>query len=424
MAHRINFILLRDFLLGQGATQVIQALTGLIIVRYLSAEQFAILTLAFAFQTTASIYTEMGVGAAILPLVGQNTEDRTKLMRLVSAAFQLRYLYFGIVSVVCIWLFLVTSQDKGWNPLLTASLLGSILLTLWSSGNINIYSVPLRIRKDLKGIYLAQVLPGVSRLFIVIVLFIAGLANAANLAWIAALAVVAGGWMIQRRADLPHTGNWQQLKPERRNLLAFTIPLIPGTIFYALQGQLLVFLAAAFSSTARLAELGALGRLGILFALAGALAGQVIAPWFAKLPLEELTKNYFIVVSGYLTLIGIAVIVASSLPTPFLWILGPQYSHLSGILPLAFFGSTLALLCGALWTLNHSRGWIYWWGELMNIPAVIITQLAGFIILGSETLNSLYWIVIAGQVATAIVYLAVSFKGLRGSIRQMKFSPT
>ena len=65
-------------------------------------------------------------------------------------------------------------------------------------------------------------------------------------------------------------------RQERQEVLRYILPVVPGSIYYALQSNILIWLAAYFGTEHQVADLGALGRLGHLFALFTFVSGSLM----------------------------------------------------------------------------------------------------------------------------------------------------
>jgi hypothetical protein len=152
--------------------------------------------------------------------------------------------------------------------------------------------------------------------------------------------------------------------------------MYPFTIFNCLQGQLSVGLISLFGASAQVADMGALGRLIVIFGLAGAPLVQIAIPSFARskdrrqllAQFRKVCALYALFATGIL---GLAVL----LPTPILWLLGPQYSHLSNELRFTVLGMIVNGYSTITWGLLMARGWVQ--SMTLVIPVGIAAQIAG-----------------------------------------------
>ena len=150
-----------------------------------------------------------------------------------------------------------------------------------------------------------------------------------------------------------------------------------NAVFFCLQGQITIFLISFFGSRATsVAEIGALGRLAMIFAVLGQLLTNVFVPAFARcqslgpecggsMPASSAESRRSAALSSSRRPL---------FPTQFLFVLGNNYSHLHRELLLMVAGTVLNVLTGTLWVLNAAKAWIA--GSWLNIPLTLATQIA------------------------------------------------
>src|SRR6185503_21388898 len=117
---------------------------------------------------------------------------------------------------------------------------------------------------------------------------------------------------------------------DRRAMIGFIRNQAPNAIFFCLQGQITILLITIFGHRAgAVAEVGALGRLAMIFAVLGNLITNIFAPAFARCQRrEQLGRLYAGIVAG---VAGFSLFVlggAALLPEAFLFVLGSKYAHL------------------------------------------------------------------------------------------------
>ena len=81
---------LSTFVGGQTAIQLLNAATGLVLLRLLPKPEFAIYAIALGAQGMIGILTDIGFGGAILGLVGTRYQDRLLLGSYIKAAGLIR----------------------------------------------------------------------------------------------------------------------------------------------------------------------------------------------------------------------------------------------------------------------------------------------------------------------------------------------
>ena len=80
------------------------------------------------------------------------------------------------------------------------------------------------------------------------------------------------------------------LRPYRRQILRYMLPTLPSALYFSVQGPLLVWLSATFGTTRTLAEVGALGRLGLIVGMFSGLTGVVFLPRLAAITSDGLYR--------------------------------------------------------------------------------------------------------------------------------------
>ena len=404
---------LQAFLVGQSLLQVLNAVTGLLLVRWMPVEAYAQYTLANAFQVGAQQFVEFGLGGALVALVGSDTTNRERLGRLVAAGMGLRRKMVWIVGTVAVIVFPVWFASKGW-PLgtglfLTLTILGYIV----ASGLQVYYSPPLAIHRELGAIYRISIASSAARLAANAATHFAGLLSAPAVSFLNLATYAASGWRLKkasRRHLVPPSG---PVESERRELLDYARPILPGVVFAAFQNQVSVFVAALFGAGETIAEVGALGRLALILSLLSAANGQLIAPFIARQPRSLLQGRYLLVVA-LATFAALGIFGAVWLfPGFFLSLLGPNYSDVGSALLLMVAGSSIGYLNGVLWTLNSSRKWIFSWMPWVSIPGTLAIQAACVMHFDMSTSEGVFAMGLIVSVFILLTRVLVAIRGFR-----------
>jgi O-antigen/teichoic acid export membrane protein len=145
----------------------------------------------------------------------------------------------------------------------------------------------------------------------------------------------------------------------RKNILNIVKRILPGSIYYAISGQLIIWLISIFGTTENIAEVGALMRYSIIFGLLSTIVITVFIPDFSKQPFgkKRLRNHYFKYLFGLLFLVILIVIFVYTFSHPLLWILGDSYLNLEIELLLLIFAGGLGFISGIMFNLNSSKGW-------------------------------------------------------------------
>jgi len=390
---------------------VLNALTGLLLVRWLSVEQFAQYSLTNAFQTTAQQFVEFGLGGSLVALVGQQISDKRRMGRLIAAGTNIRRRMLVVVGTICAFVFPYWFVQKGWplgsGLLLTVAVLGYLV----ASGLVTYYLPPLTIHREMPVIYRIKLVSATVRLACYAAAHLANVLLAPMAALLNAAVLWMSGIQLKRAAAPYHEVPTGRALEEEHEILRYIRPIMPGVVFAAIQDQLALFLAAWFGQTTTIAEVGALSRLGVILGFFGAANGMIIAPFVARLSVQALFPRYMLIIMGAS---GIAIALCFAawwVPDLFLKVLGPNYAGSHAAL-LFMVGSTAILyLNSVLWTMNAARKWIYWWMPVISIPGTIVFQVAGVWLFDVSTAVGVFQTMLLGSIYSLLTRIVVSVYG-------------
>ena len=144
-------------------------------------------------------------------------------------------------------------------------------------------------------------------------------------------------------------------------MIRYILHTLPSAVYFSFQGPLVVWLSATFAGTQSVAEVGALGRLGMIFGLFSGLIPVIIIPRLAAVVDEGLYRRRY-AQYGLAMMLGTMGMLAAvaKLPGLFLALLGPNYAGLDYELLLVVGTAGLGLLGGYAVAINQARGWVRW----------------------------------------------------------------
>ena len=377
--------ILVKFAFVQAVVQVVGFAAGLLIVRSLPKREYAFYTIGNTMLATILILADSGISSALSSIGGRVWQDHQRLSSLVNTALQLRRQLAALtvlfVVPVLIWLLL----QNGANPLVT---LGVVLAVLAGSALelfTHIYAIALRLRSEFRQIQ-TQALSGA-----LVKLAIVGIALFIFLNATVALSAVVLGYAVQfwmaRRWVNREIDREAPADPEMRSEIVSVLRrAAPHSLYYCLQAQITVWLISIFGNSENVANVGALGRLVVVFALLSSVTVEVVLPAFSRIQsLGQLRRRYLQIVLGYFVFSVLLVGVVAAFPQQVLSILGSQYSHLhsEGILMAAC--AVASTMAGLLWATNAARAWIV--PPLLLIPCTIAVQVVLVFLLRLSTVR-------------------------------------
>jgi hypothetical protein len=360
---------------GQGLVQVIGFITGIVVIRFLSVDQYAFYTLANTMLGTMGILANGGIAAGVLVQGGKVWQDRERLGAVIACGIQLRrtfaFFSFAATGPILLWL-LLRNGASWWVALgITAALAPAFVAALSS----RILNTPLRLHQEVWPLQRISVGANLLRLAgTVPVLF----------AWPAAIAALLVNGLAEmfanrrlQRAAAPYANFSAAPDAEARtHIIAMVRRVLPNAVYFSFSSQLGIFLVSFFGSAVAIAQLGALSRIGMALALVKAMVMTLIIPRFIKLPEESfMVLRRFSYVQGLLWILAVMLLVLCYLfAEPILWILGSDYAGLQWELLLMMAGSLVALAVFTTERLSESRGWVI--PPHLFIPAALVLQIA------------------------------------------------
>ncbi len=384
---------------AQGIVQVCNAFSGLLAVWLLPRESaYAWFTVAGSMMIMVTCLSDSGISAALQAVGGPLWQDRARFSRVVGAVLRAqRWLVAGASLVVIAWMLVLLHRLQA--PVVgMACAVVLVAAFAWPAAAAQIWSHVNRLQQRLRPQLLAEVSASASRLVLTAaslgVLLWAGGGTLDSMPALAFVAVVAcacaASFALHHLVKRAAAGMVHRDECGSHEFDAAVRRIVAGsaafTIYYGLQGQVGTWLISFYGTSARVADVGALGRLGVLFALAGAPVVQLGVPAFARCQGRAQLLRQLLVVCGLYGLFSLAVVVVVTLlPGPVLWLLGPQYAHLGFELRLAALAPALTGLCGIVWALVLARGWVR--SSVLVVPVGLAAQVAACAFLDLSTVT-------------------------------------
>ena len=404
--------LVGSFALIQAVVQIIGFLSGILLVRWLSQQEYACFTIANTMQGTINLLADIGISVGLVSIGGRVWHDRRRFGELVNTALALRK-KLGAVAIVVIaplmYLMLVKNGASGaYSAILIVLVLAGLLVQL----SMGVLGVVPRLRSDIGRIQLIDFTGAVVRLLVLAGLFFVYL-NAGVAVAVASFTFVLQFIMLRRYVSGVVDLTAPENADDKREIIRLTKHLAANSIFYCFQGQVTVFLISFFGQGAHaVAEVGALGRLAMIFAVLGNLLTNVFAPAFARCQDPKRLRLLYVGIMGSVVAFSLVVVAgAALLPDQFLFVLGSKYSHLHRELLLMVAGAVLGALTGAFWALNASRAWVA--GAWLYIPLTLGTQIALIPFTDFSSVTGVLIFNLISAIPNLLLNIVLSIRGLR-----------
>jgi O-antigen/teichoic acid export membrane protein len=401
-----------NFAFVQGIVQVISFLSGILMIRYLDQREYAYFTIANTMQGTLNVLADIGISIGLISIGGRVWQDRHRFGQLVNTALGLRrrLSLIAAVAVVPILYFLLVKNGASINY--TALLIVVVLIGLAVQLSIGVLSVVPRLRSDIRQIQTIDLTGAVARLIGLAVLMFVFLNGAVALA-IGSATLLLQYWMLRSYVNGVIDSAAAENTEDRVAMVGFVRSQAANAIFFCLQGQITIILISFFGrNVGSIAEVGALGRLAMIFAVLSHLLANVLAPAFARCQTLPRLRWQYAAIVGAVASFSLALIVAAALfPGQFLFVLGNKYAHLERELLLMVAGAVISAMASTLWSLNAARAWIG--GSWLYIPLTLATQVALIPVTNFSSVSGVLIFNLVSMIPNLVLNLVLSYRGFR-----------
>ena len=406
-----------SFAFAQGAVQLIGFLSGILLVRTLDQREYAYFTIANTMQGTINVLADIGISIGLISIGGRVWQDRQRFGQLINTGLKLRRTLGAIAILVVTPILYFMLVKNGASVPYAIALIAIVLTGLWIQLAIGVLSVVPRLHSDIRRIQTIDLTGSIIRLVVLVALVFVFL-NASLAMIVGSATFILQWWMLRRyvrsAVDLGASENAE----DRSAMLGFIRNQAANAIFFCLQGQITIFLISFFATQASsVAEVGALGRLAMIFAVMSNLLTNVFAPAFARCQSPRRLRWQFAGIVGAVAAFSALLIAAAALfPHAFLFVLGPNYMHLERELVLMVAGAVVSALTGTFWALNASKAWIT--GSWLYVPLTLATQAAMIPFVDFSSVRGVLVFNLISAIPNLLLNLVLSYRGLR-SVRRV-----
>jgi O-antigen/teichoic acid export membrane protein len=381
-----------------GAQIIVQAVgfaCGILIIRLLPVQEYAFYTLANTMLGTMTVLADGGISTGVMAQGGKVWQDKEKLGAVLATGLDLRrkFAIGSLLVSVPILCYLLLHNGASW---LTAVLIAAALIpAFFAALSDSLLEIVPKLHQNIFPLQKNQVAVGIGRLLLTaLTMFLFPWAFIAVLA--AGVPRIWGNFKLRKISYGFADKNQQPDEEIRTEILALVKRIMPTAIYYCVSGQITIWLIAVFGNATSIAQLGALGRLGMLLSLFNVIISTLIVPRFAKL---ESNKN--LLSQHFLQILGLLVVFLSGIvlfvylfPTPILWLLGDGYKGLPFELFLSIIGSCISLMAGIVFSLYSARGWSMSPFLMISINVISVVILASILDLSNlkGALNFNIWL--------------------------------
>jgi O-antigen/teichoic acid export membrane protein len=315
---------------SQFLVQAIGFASGLLVIRFLSTDQYAFYTLANTMLGTLSVLADVGISAGVLTQGGKVWNDRAKLGSVLTTGMILRRKFscLGILFAVPLQFYFL--QKHGASLFITTTIIVSIIFAFLASFTSSILEVAPKLHRDITSLQKITIVSNCIRFFITFLsLLYLPFAFVAVIA--SALPQVFANTRLKKLSAQYADPLGQENLTVRNDIKKIIQKRLPHNVYFVFSSQLGVWLIAFFGSTTSLAEVGALSRLSMVIGIFTTLFNILIVPCFARFSNDnKILLKRFMQTQIAIILLGFVIVFLTIIfSKQILWILGAGYSELT-----------------------------------------------------------------------------------------------
>jgi O-antigen/teichoic acid export membrane protein len=405
-----------NYALVQIAVQLLAFTSGILLVRWLPQREYAYFTIANAMQATLNLLADIGISVSLISIGGRVWQDRHRFGELVNTGLAVRRRLAAVAIIIVAPILYAMLARNGASLAYAALLIVIILVSFSLQLSIDVFSVVPRLRSDIGKIQTFDIASAAARLILILGL-IGVFATAGTAVAIASIAFLLQCIFLRSYAARIIDLNANENAEDRQEIIRVIKTLAVSTLFYCFQGQITVFLISFFGHNVdSVAEVGALGRLAMIFTVLMNMMTNIFVPAFARCQTKRKLTVLYVLIVGAMTGFSAAVLAAATFfPEQFLFLLGSRYTHLHRELILMVGAAVFSALGGGIWLLNAAKGWIS--GSWLYVPLTLAAQIALIPFTDFSRVDGVLMFNLIALVPSLLLNLALTYRGFR------RFSP-
>lgn len=357
------FRLATEYTAAHMATRLLAAISGLMLVRLLPVSEYGFYSLVLAAFTFICTFSDLGATETLSFFRWRAGKKNRSWMPYFHAVLRFRRTVFAIgFSASAAYIFYTGRHIGAGMPTILA---GIVLMGLaaWFAIQSGIISYVLKLEQRFRQAYAVEISNESTKLLAVGLIWVFGLATAsagmASIAIGALIAAILATRLLGQRFAGIEQAEQRQNSRTGRVLLGQIMPILPGTMHFAIQGPLITWLAAYYGSVVNVAEVGALGRLGVLIGVIAGFTVTVFVPRLLAITDEALfMRRYLQWWVAILAFGGLVMLAVRIFPEALLYLLGASYAGLQTELLVVAATAVFWTWNGYVYSVNRARGWV------------------------------------------------------------------
>jgi len=366
-----------EFGLSQALGQSASLISGLIYVRLMPVDQYALYAMGLTSLAFISTGSDLGLTSSLNYFWRESGKDRCGIEPIIAAVQRLRSVFLVLVSFVCGAFLLKTTSEQNLSVISVFACFGLVVATVSARLPATLDIQLMRLEGLQRESYYCEAADSITRLLVAVGMIVTGITTA--------LFGLAGGLLgslsmlaaVRGLAGTPRSKSQSVESETWRKVRAYIIPPVFTTLVYIMQLPLVLWLALTFGGKAVLAETFAVGRIGAIYGLISVFVGAVIGPRLARISDDaHFARTVGLFLLALVLLCVGATMIAYVAPSALLLLIGPKYVHLDREVVLAIAAVSFDLLTAFLAMTNRLRGWVRLESVTAACQAVVIFILA------------------------------------------------
>ena len=387
--------------------QIASLIGGLLVIRLLPQHEYALYTIANTMLGTMTLLTDSGISSGVMSIGGKVWQSPERLGAVVATGLRLRkkFAIGSLVIAVPILIYLLLFHGASWLTSLLIAL--SLIPAFFAALSDSLLEVAPKLHQDIAPLQKNQMMVGVSRLaLIALLLFLFPWAFIAILA--TGIPRIYGNFRLKKIIE-PFVAKQEPDKQVEKDILKIVKRVMPGSVYYCIISQVSIWLISFFGTTSSIAQVGALGRLGMMLSVFSVMVNTLAIPRFARLPddRELLWNRFFQIMAALFALCFLIVGAIALFPQQILYLLGKQYANLQSELILSVTVSCLGLIYTTIFSLSLARGYVM--KPVINIGVHLFFQIVLITLLNLSTARNVFIFSILDYTIITIMFTANFF---------------
>src|SRR5437588_6560037 len=401
-----------SYAIVQAIGQIIAFASGIVLVRWLPQREYAFFTIANAMQATLMLLADIGISVGLISIGGRVWQDRHRFGELINTGLGLRRKLAAIAAIIVAPILYAMLAKNGASQIYTLLLIVFVLAGFSIQLSIDIFSVVPRLHSDISRIQKIDFTCAIVRLLLIVGLIFM-LATAGLAVAIASATFLLQYFLLRSYAAKVVDLNANENAEDRSEIVRLIKSLAANALFYCFQGQITVFLISFFARHAEsVAEVGALGRLAMIFTVLMNMLTNIFVPAFARCQDKRKLRHLFAAIAGGVIVFSAIVLAgATFFPNQFLFVLGNRYAHLHRELLLMVGFAVFSALSGTLWLLNASKAWVR--GAWLYIALTLATKIALIPFTDFSSVAGVVVFNLISAVPSVLLNLVLTYRGFR-----------